>query len=414
MDNAASSPPTSLKQNSKNMMMDETKMLKIQIQTNKLKAENEALLLNQQIQELKFRNEAANMQVEMEKLKVENVLIKLKDVTLENEKLKETQCAFGGAVSNGENVEQFKEDLKMKDNDIKAKENEIKAKDSEIKARDGEIKSRDDEIKALKMKIGASSTTNHHNNAQTLFITDEMYFTEGVQRFIQGLNTRTNIYSSYDAYYKYISHKMQNILVSPELIPYLSHQQFPESYTVPYYQHNKCLFVKMECQNVKNIQFDISWLEYEHFTFKKEEMRNKVQQNQQVQHFAIFSDNFNTVQNTTLRNDRLVDRNWSHSGCTVLLLHKTDPMKCVQLSPQFMEPRYRTPGFGTTSSKVQQNYNQMCQCKIDEQSKLYGGVWQANLERKPKAEYFSFNREVYNVGSKSDLYFCVICCIKNI
>ena len=142
---------------------------------------------------------------------------------------------------------------------------------------------------------------------------------------------------------------------------------------------------------------------------KKKEMRNKVQQEE----FFGFS---STVQNTTLRNDRLVDRNWSHSGCTVLLLHKTDPMKCVQLSPQFMKPGYRTPGFGTTRSNVQQNYNQMCQCKNmnKEQSKLYGGVWQANLERKPKAEYFSFNREVYNVGSKRDLYFCVICCIKNI
>ena len=180
----------------------------------------------------------------------------------------------------------------------------------------------------------------------------------------------------------------------------------------------------MECQDVTKIQFDISWLEYENFTYQKEVVRVAGEQPRQTNNQSgfrpqrgVWSESHilstNGGQNITLRNDRLVDRNWSHSGCTVLLLHKTDPMKCVQLSPQFMEPGYRSPGFGEANN-VQQSYNQMCQCKIDEQSKLYGGVWQANLANKPKAEYFSFSREVYNIGSKSDLYSCVICCIKNI
>ena len=80
-----------------------------------------------------------------------------------------------------------------------------------------------------------------------------------------------------------------------------------------------------------------------------------------------------------------------------------------------MQPGYKPPGFKYMNYKLDRNVHTGRQehvANTEEQNKLYVGKWQANLAEESKGEYFSFNREVYNVESKSDLSFCIICCIK--
>ena len=180
-----------------------------------------------------------------------------------------------------------------------------------------------------------------------------------------------------------------------------TYQEFVHKpYKVPCYEYKSCLFVKMECQNVKDIQFDISWLEREFFIHQQQraQARDHPQQYQQFQQSQQIQ--------KSARYDRLVDRGWSHSGCTVLLLNKTDPMKCIEFSPETMQPGYKPPGFEYMNGQTDPN-NGRYVANIEEQNKLYVGKWQANLAEESKGEYFSFNREVYNVGSKSDLSFCI-------
>ena len=293
------------------------------------------------------------MQVQVETLKVENVLIKFKDLTVENEKLKEA-CAPGDVFVSEEEVEKLK----------------------------GEIKKKDEEMKALMMTKGGDLVT---NNKRTPFVTNEMRFTEGVRRFIEGLNTKTNLYPSYESYYKAIFEKMTNNF------KYFDHnsssQEFQHGYNeTPFYQFPKHLFIKIECQKLthNDITFDISSLEYEEFAMQQ---RSAQQREQKTRGDPYYGQN---QEPKKVRKDRLVESGWSHSGCTVLLLHRTDPMKCVQFSPQFVTPY---------------PYN------TDDNSRF--GKWKAKISVDSDVEYLSPSRELYRSGSKIDLFCYLICCIKH-
>lgn len=64
---------------------------------------------------MESQDEVASMHTQVESWEC---LIKLKDVTLENEKLKESHFSASFGLS-GEEVEKLKKDLKKKDNEIK-------------------------------------------------------------------------------------------------------------------------------------------------------------------------------------------------------------------------------------------------------------------------------------------------------
>ena len=162
-------------------------------------SQSEVEKLKKKIEKKDFLREIEKLRSEKNILKLENDVLKLKNEKLEKEKDSKVELKAGNESLKAEN-----QSLKAENESLKAENQSLKAENQSLKAENESLKAKNQLVAIRDMEVSDVKTI-----SVIRFLKRDRII-EGIFKFIEGVESKTNIYDSYSQWYDDVLERMEH------------------------------------------------------------------------------------------------------------------------------------------------------------------------------------------------------------